>query len=114
VAEAIRATAELREDQVLPFLDDESEEAEAEEGRLLTALHRRRERDPKLAQQKKEQALRRNGSLACEACGFDFAATYGDRGRGFIECHHRRPLSELRGRQRTRLDDLALVCSNCH
>ena len=37
VAEAIRANADLREDQVLPFLDDESEEAEAEEGRLLTA-----------------------------------------------------------------------------
>ena len=46
--------------------------------------------------------------------GLDFATTYGDRGRGFIECHHRRPLSELRGHQRTRLDDLALVCSNCH
>lgn len=65
---------------MLPLLDDESEDAEAEEGRLLTALHRRRERDPKLARQKKEQALSRHGSLACEACGFDFAATYGDAG----------------------------------
>jgi predicted HNH restriction endonuclease len=25
-------------------------------------------------------------------CGFDFAQTYGDRGKGFIECHHIVPL----------------------
>lgn len=114
VAEAIRANVELPEQDVLRFADDESDETEAEEGRLLTTLHRRRERDPRLARKKKEQALSRQGTLVCEACGFDFAATYGDRGRGFIECHHRRPLSELRAHQRTRLHDLALVCSNCH
>lgn len=114
VAVAIRANATVRQDQVRPFLDDADDDAEAEEGRLLTALHRRRERNPKLARQKKEQALKRHGTLVCQACGFDFAARYGDRGHGFIECHHRRPLSEIRDSQRTRLEDLALVCSNCH
>jgi 5-methylcytosine-specific restriction enzyme A len=35
-------------------------------------------------------------------------------GEGFIECHHRSPLSELDKPTKTTLDDLALVCSNCH
>jgi hypothetical protein len=44
--------------------------------------------------------------------------THGDRlflsRQGFIECHHLVPLHELRGLRKTRLEDLALVCSNCH
>jgi predicted HNH restriction endonuclease len=54
------------------------------------------------------------GALACEACGFDFEVTYGERGKEFIECHHVRPLSELKPGDKTSVDDLALVCSNCH
>ena len=52
--------------------------------------------------------------MECEACGFDFQRTYGDRGAGFIECHHIKALSTLTPGDRTRPDDLALVCSNCH
>ena len=37
-----------------------------------------------------------------------------DLGEGFIECHHVTPVSELRAGTRTRLSDLAVVCSNCH
>ena len=80
---------------------------------MLTAVHRRRERDPKIVKRKKEAVLRETGQLACKVCGFDFARTYGERGEGFIECHHTRPLSEG-GAAMTRLDDLALVCANCH
>jgi 5-methylcytosine-specific restriction enzyme A len=45
--------------------------------------------------------------------GGGLAATYGQLGEDFIECHHRLPLSTT-GERRTRLSDLALVCSNCH
>jgi hypothetical protein len=38
----------------------------------------------------------------------------GDRGIGFIECHHTKPVSMLDGESRTHIDDLAMVCSNCH
>jgi 5-methylcytosine-specific restriction protein A len=31
-----------------------------------------------------------------------------------IECQHTKPVHTLRAGQRTKLDDLALVCSNCH
>jgi 5-methylcytosine-specific restriction protein A len=53
--------------------------------------------------------------LACEVpgCGFDFAERYGKDGEGYSECHHTTPLFELRERA-TRLDEVALVCANCH
>jgi 5-methylcytosine-specific restriction protein A len=63
---------------------------------------------------KKAAALEATGRLACEACGFDFRERYGERGEGFIECHHLSAVSTLRPGQRTRLSELALVCSNCH
>jgi 5-methylcytosine-specific restriction protein A len=39
---------------------------------------------------------------------------YGVRGRGFIEVHHLRPLHTLKPGTKTKLQDLALVCANCH
>jgi 5-methylcytosine-specific restriction protein A len=42
------------------------------------------------------------------------AETYGPAGDGVIECQHTKPVHTLRAGQRTKLDDLALVCSNCH
>ena len=47
-------------------------------------------------------------------CGFDFHKTYGDLSEGFIECHQNKPVSEMIPREKTTLDDLPLVCSNCH
>jgi 5-methylcytosine-specific restriction protein A len=44
---------------------------------------------------------------------FDFERVYGPRGADFIECHHRVPL-HVTGQVTTRLEDLALICSNCH
>jgi 5-methylcytosine-specific restriction protein A len=93
---------------------DEDDVEEAEEGRILTRTHRARERDEKLRAARCEKALEENGVLACGACGFDFEATYGVRGKAFIECHHTKPLSELKPGTKTLLKDLALLCSNCH
>ena len=92
----------------------EEEIEDAPEGRLLTRVHRQRERSAKLVERKKAAAMRVSGRLECEGCGFDFATTYGERGEGFIECHHTVPVSELKPGSRTRPEDLALVCSNCH
>jgi 5-methylcytosine-specific restriction protein A len=87
---------------------------DAPEGRLLTRIHRLRERNAKLVARRKAQAFNEDARLQCECCGFDFAKAYGSRGEGYIECHHTVPLSTLRPGARTRLIDLALVCSNCH
>ena len=48
------------------------------------------------------------------ACGFDFAAAYGDRGEGFIEAHHKVPVSQMREGDKTQVQDIAMLCSNCH
>lgn len=87
--------------------------AEAHEGRMTLVSHLRRERDPKLRARKIEAVLRAHGALACEVCEFDFGATYGELGEGYIEVHHVVPL-HASGETVTRLVDLALLCSNCH
>ena len=84
------------------------------EGRTRLVLHRKIERSPELARRKKESVQREVGCLACECCGFDFVSFYGQVGEGFIEVHHRRPLHTLTEVTVTTLEDLALVCSNCH
>ena len=96
--------------------DDDLDEGitEAPEGRQLTRLHRRRERDPRLVEAKKRQALRQPGRLLCEACGLVPELKFGSRGRSVIECHHTRPLHKLVDGDTTWLDDLALVCTNYH
>ncbi len=87
----------------------------AVEGRILTRVHRVRERNQKLVTTKKEKFQDENrGRLYCEACRFDFADSYPKHGEGFIECHHLRPLSQLQPDTITTLDDLALLCANCH
>lgn len=92
---------------------DDDEEASAPEGRVLYARHRRRERNKALRKKKIASVLKNGGTLACEACGFDFEAVYGERGKGYVECHHVVPLHEA-GESTTKLSDLALICSNCH
>lgn len=93
--------------------DDVDPDASAAEGRLLLALHRRYERDPKLRKRKLDSVTKAGLPIACEACHFDFEATYGERGAGYIEVHHVTPLHST-GATVTKLNDLALLCSNCH
>lgn len=93
---------------------EEDLEEEGEEGRVLTVIHKKHERDPKLVRNKKRKVLQEKGYLSCEICEFDFSKVYGDRGDGFIECHHNLPVSELEPGMKTKLSDLSLVCSNCH
>ena len=93
-------------------LDDE--DSTAEEGQVLTRVHKIRERNQKLVRKKKDDVLERTGKLACEACEFDFGVHYGSRGQGFAECHHLLPLCDLNPGTKTRIADLAIVCANCH
>lgn len=112
VAQAIRTVLDRAPD--IAARDDDSEDAEAAEGAILTRLHHYRERDRSLVDKRKAQALKRHGRLACEACEFEFAAAYGARGAAYIEAHHTRPLETLEPGARTKVSDLALLCANCH
>ena len=42
-------------------------------------------------------------------CKLLFAGRYGDRGKGFIECLHTKPLATLAVGHKTHIDDLAVV-----
>jgi 5-methylcytosine-specific restriction protein A len=95
----------------LPDLDDDIPRS-GKEGRKRWRTHLRRERDTGLVREKKRRHQTATGGLACEACGFDFESEYGLR--GFCEVHHRLPLAEGEDERETRLEDLAVLCSNCH
>jgi len=62
----------------------------------------------------KQEAVRSRGDT-CEVCGFDFADVYGEMGKGYIEIHHLRPLSQVKGRRvSVSVEGVALVCPDCH
>jgi predicted HNH restriction endonuclease len=93
---------------------DEMVSAFEGEQRRRFILHRHRERA--LRQAKVESVRRATGGLRCEVpgCGFSFAQRYGEVGEGYVQVHHRRPLAEADAPVETRLEDLAIVCANCH
>ncbi len=93
----------------LPDVDES-----AIEGNVRFVRHLSRERDTSIVKKKKEVVLHKTGKLECEVCGFDFTAAYGELGKGFCEVHHIVPLSQLQKGRRTKLSDLAIICSNCH
>lgn len=95
-------------------IEDEENPDQVKEGNIIYKLHKYRERNKKITQRKKELYFKNNRNLKCEICSFDFYKNYGDLGLGYIECHHNTPLSKLTYEQETTLDDLTLVCSNCH
>ena len=84
------------------------------EGRVKYTLHKRRERNPRLIEAAKRRASQRNPELPCEVCGFSFLEAYGTAGADYIEAHHTLPVSQLRKEASTRVEDIVLVCSNCH
>ena len=84
------------------------------EGDPRIRLHLSRERSRALVAKKKAKVLGSTGALACEVCEFDFAVHYGNRGTEFCDVHRIRALSTLIGKSVTTLNDLAVVCSNCH
>lgn len=96
--------------------DDYSDGGEIEfpEGRAYEAKHKKRERSQELVVKAKRAFRAKHGRLFCEVCNFDFERTYGGPGEGFIEAHHIIPVSELKPGSKTKVSDLALVCSNCH
>jgi len=114
IANRKKATVSDQETNIKLISIEEDEDISVKEGKVIYRLHKLRERDQGINRKKKEKYFKENGKLDCEVCGFDFADTYGELGKGYIECHHRIPLSELEPNSTTSLDDLALVCANCH
>lgn len=82
----------------------------ATEGRRRLILHLQRERNRTVVRNKKKRAK----ALDCEVCGFSFRRAYGDAAGDYCEVHHLLPLSEADDMTKTRMEDLAILCANCH
>lgn len=93
---------------------DDGGDVEFPEGKKFQQVHIKRERSVKLVKLAKARFKREHGRLFCEVCEFDFERRYGQPGVDFIEVHHTIPVSLLPSGARTKVSDLALVCSNCH
>lgn len=94
-------------------VSDEQDEGSSEDVEDLTLfrLHKRYERNKRLANK-----VKKIHGYTCQVCGFTFSKVYVDIGEEFIEAHHLVPFSQLKGK-RVALDpraDFAVLCSNCH
>ena len=89
-------------------------EVEFPEGKLIQRKHFSRERNSQLIKTAKGEFKKKHGKLYCQICEFDFEEIYGEMGEDFIEGHHTIPISELTGKEKTKVKDIAMVCSNCH
>lgn len=82
---------------------------EATEGAEQIAETTFRKRYRPLVDEKK-----RTSDYRCEVCQMSFDHVYGDRGSGFIVVHHGDPIGMRKEPSKTTLDDLSIVCANCH
>lgn len=96
-------------------VDYTTDDDEFSEGKIMLKNHLIRERNYSMIVKAKKMFKERNeGKLFCEICGFDFSKKYGDLGSDFIEVHHVKPISEMKENEKTKIEDLVMLCSNCH
>lgn len=96
------------------FSSNQQLTGEFPEGKVVERKHRARERNSAVVNMAKQNFKNLHGKIFCQACGFDFEKHYGDIGKGFIEGHHLVPVSEMKQDHKTKPEDIALLCSNCH
>lgn len=102
----------------MPATDAPDLQASWFEGKWRQAFVFHRRREARARREKIRECLAKNGGrLICEVpnCGFDFFERYGPIAEGYAQVHHLLPLSTSPREGRTiKLEDLAVVCANCH
>lgn len=104
-----RAVESILENAPLDQGDEDEESIRRTEGGAKVYTAKRYERIAKY----RSEAIAHHGT-ACMACHFDFAASYGMLGSGYIEVHHSMPLAEHGTRATDPKTDLVVLCANCH
>lgn len=100
---------------LLPLEEDEPDEqplfeAGLPEGACSTVTVNRYERNPA----NRAACIAVHGAR-CGICGFDFGVVYGPLAHGYIEIHHRTPVSRMGSSYRIDpVHDLIPLCANCH
>lgn len=112
--EESRALNQLWFDDYIPK-NFTSADGTVSEGQRHLRAHYVRERSSQLRQRKIDAMLAEQGFLCCEICGFTELKSLPDFfiGRSF-EIHHKLPLALSNRPVRTTLEDLAVLCANCH
>lgn len=82
---------------------------EAIEGQLERRQTLWRKRNRALIEAKKVSS-----NYQCEVCGLRYDGMYGAVGSEYIVAHHIELLAGRRASRRTTMDDIALLCANCH
>jgi len=96
---------EEAEDTVMPLF-----EGGLPEGACTTVTVNRYERSPV----NRAACIAAHGAV-CKVCGFEFGKIYGQLGQGYIEVHHKTPVSKMGGSYTVDpVKDLVPLCSNCH
>lgn len=110
----VSSIKELVEIESKPEVD--IEEIVGKEGKILTRVHSYKERDRKFSQTVRKHFRNiNNGFLHCMACGLQPNKMYkGVDAERCIEAHHKIPIEELQPDSITRVEDMVMVCSNCH
>jgi predicted HNH restriction endonuclease len=93
---------------------DDVDDYKGFEGKVAKRIHQVRERDTKVVEKRKKQAIQKYGFLFCEVCGPDSGRKYGSFGGRTIDAHHTKPVAKIVLGEPTHVDDLALLCANCH
>jgi predicted HNH restriction endonuclease len=86
-----------------------SKAASFREGSIQEIVVELKKRDPEL----RRQAIAKYGQR-CYCCNFSFDESYGQWGSGYIEVHHKIPLSQSTTERAVSVEDVAVVCANCH
>ena len=105
-----KVTASLRAGSAAEYPDELDEKQTYHDGAKRRVLVNAYERDPRA----RAECIAHHGAR-CSVCYFDFEASYGRIGQGFIHVHHLNPLSI--GGKAQQVDPkrhLVPVCPNCH
>ena len=89
-------------------------DGEFPEGKIVERIHKVRERNSQVVELAKQNFKKRHGKLFCQVCNFDFEKTYGKIGEDFVEGHHTIAVSDMPPNYKTKPEEIAVLCSNCH
>ena len=98
--------------EALQGLPDNDECDEFLEGKIITEIHKRRERDPKVRKHLLAKR-RKTGVLSCDICSVRPPSVDLKFEDAIFEAHHLIPISTTSERK-TNLKDVSLLCANCH
>lgn len=85
------------------------------EGAVAYRRHKVRERSGSLRAAKLADFQAKYGRLCCEICNLEPRKDYPEElVASVLEIHHSKPLSEANSPRPTTLDELLVVCANCH